>query len=213
MDKKCLIFAAGEYFETAPRIDSGDYIIAADGGYDYLCALGIVPDIAVGDFDSAAAIPPDSITKRLAAEKDETDTAAAINLALEKGFKALHIYGGTGGRLDHTLANIQCLAGLTERGCTGFLYGEDTVITAVKNGSLSFPNGGRGIVSVFSHSDESTGVFETGLKYSLDNATLKNNVCLGISNELTDAPARISVESGTLIVMYPAGTEISIDSI
>ena len=213
MDKKCLIFAAGEYFEPAPRINSGDYIIAVDGGYDYLHSIGIAPDMAVGDFDSAMSAPPDSITKRLAVEKDDTDTAAAISIALEKGFTALHIYGGTGGRLDHTLANIQCLAGLADKSCIGFLHGQDTVITAIKNKSLRFPSGGHGMVSVFSHSNESTGVFETGLKYSLDNATLQNSVCLGISNELTCSPACISVVCGTLVIMYPAGTEVSICSI
>ena len=212
MEKKCLIFAAGEYFNAPLQIDSGDFIIAADGGYDYLRAHGIVPDMAVGDFDSSASAPPDSITRRLPAEKDDTDTAAAIDIALERGFTAIHIYGGTGGRLDHTLANIQCLAGLAEKGCTGFLHGKDTVITAIKNGSIRFPAGGQGVISVFSHSDESAGVFETGLKYSLDNATLQNSVCLGISNELMDSPACISVESGILVIIYPWDTEISFDS-
>jgi len=208
MVDRCLIFGAGEHFPPTPAVNDGDFVIAVDGGYDYLLSVGITPDIIVGDFDSARAEPPAELTHRLPAEKDDTDMAAAIELAIEKGAKCLNIYGGTGGRLDHTLSNIQCLAGIAQRGVKGFIHGGDFVITAVKNGKLSFASGGRGTVSVFSHSELSTGVYERGLKYPLDNAVLKNTYPLGVSNELTGGVAEISVESGTLIIIYPQGTEI-----
>ncbi|MDR2615655.1 MAG: thiamine diphosphokinase, partial [Oscillospiraceae bacterium] len=114
-----------------------------------------------------------------------------------------HIYGGTGGRLDHTLANIQCIAALAQTGARGFIYDRDAVITAVHNGAISFPPGARGVVSVLCHSDRAVGVTERGLKYALTDAELTGAHPLGISNEFTGAPASISVRSGTLVVIYP----------
>lgn len=202
MTDRCLIFGAGEHF-LPPRFEKDDFIIAADAGYDYLLGLNVRPDIVVGDFDSSDTLAPPDIAVRLPVEKDDTDMAAAIRLALDRGFKSLHIYGGTGGRIDHTLANIQCLADIACRGAQGFLYGKGSVITALKDSRISFPPESRGIVSVFSHSDVSSGVYERGMKYPLNNAVLKNTRPLGVSNELKGDAADISVKSGTLIVVFP----------
>lgn len=202
----CYIFGAGTYYgpPPAPRVE--DYVIAADGGYRYAQEAGLRVDLVVGDFDSLAQPPQHENVLRLPPEKDDTDMLAAIHAGLEQGLLVFHIYGGTGGRLDHTLANIQCIAALAARGARGYLHDQGTVITAISDGQLSFPAGGRGTVSVFSHSDISQGVSESGFAYSLSDATLTNRTPLGISNAFTDRPGRISVRSGTLVVIYPEDT-------
>ncbi len=204
MSHTCYIVGAAPLVGALPSRQSGDLLIAADGGYDTLCRYDLTADLIVGDFDSLGVPPPDDTrVVALPQRKDNTDMAAAIELGWQRGYRRFDLYGGTGGRLDHTLANIQCLADLAKRGGCGKLYAADTIITALHNGALTFPPTARGTVSVFAHSDNCTGVCERGLAYALDNATLYSTRPLGVSNAFTGQPAEISVENGTLIIMYP----------
>lgn len=201
--KACYIFGAGDHYGAPPSRAASEFVIAADGGYEYLRRFGVDADMLIGDFDSLEEVPPHPDLHILPREKDDTDMVAAIHEGWDRGYRNFHIYGGTGGRLDHTLANIQCIADLAGRGGRGFLYDRDAVITAVKNDSILFPAGCAGTVSVFSHSDTADGVYEEGFTYPLVNATLRNNYPLGISNEFTGNPGSVRVTSGTLIVIYP----------
>ena len=84
-----------------------DYIICADGGVDIAKTYGIMPDCVIGDFDSTInSNRLDCLYITLPSEKDFTDTEAAINHAIELGIRDITVYGGIGGRLDHTLGNV-----------------------------------------------------------------------------------------------------------
>lgn len=202
----CYIFGAGEHYGSPPVPVSGDLVIAADGGLTYLEQYGLAPDLVVGDFDSYTMPEkpsPALKTVVLPKVKDDTDMVAALREGKNRGFRVFHIYGGTGGRLDHTLANIQCIADLAQKGCKGYLFDRDTVITAIHNDQITFPATAYGTISAFAHTEICTGVYERGLKYPLTDATLKNTYPLGVSNEFTGSNSEISVRSGTLIVIYP----------
>lgn len=203
----CYIVAAGEHYAPPARPDSGDMVIAADGGYDYLLRCGIRPDLLMGDLDSIDSMPTDVPVIRLPKAKDDTDTEAAIEHGRSRGFRRFVIYGGTGGRMDHTIANIQCIAGIAMRGGRGFLIGKDSVITAICNDTVRFSPESQGFISVFSHGEQAVGVTEKGLKYSLTDALLPNTVSLGVSNEFTGVESLVSVEDGILIITYPIDTE------
>ena len=198
----CYIVGAGERTIALPAPEQGDLLIAADGGYAWLKERGLKPDLVVGDFDSMAE--PDGVAHlvRLPKEKDETDTMAAVRLGQDRGYRRFHIFGGTGGRFDHTLANLQLLAWLSRRGEQGWLYGPDWTATAITGGALEFGPEHRGMVSVFAHSDSVRGVTIEGLKYSLSNAELDNGFSLGVSNEFTGVPSCVSVEDGTLLIVW-----------
>ena len=144
---------------------------------------------------------------RLPKEKDQTDTFAALWYGLEWGFTCFHIYGGTGRRFDHTMANIQCLAYLLNHGARGYLYNENTVVTALRTEVWLTPCVSGGIVSVFAIGGPAEGVCLRGLKYGLENVTLSTDFPLGVSNEFTGRTAYIGVERGDLLVTYPAGTQ------
>jgi thiamine pyrophosphokinase len=211
MTKISVMFGAGEYYDAAPVVPAGAYVVAVDGGLDHTRALGIRPDVVVGDFDSLEGrmppVGPGTIV--LPPLKDDPDMLSALKIGWAAGCREFRIYGGLGGRVDHTLSNIQLMALLAQHGASGYLFGDGTVVTAITDGELRFAahrvqSEGR-MVSVFSHSDVCLGVNEPGLIYELKDATLTNTVVRGVSNEFQDGvPAAINVGHGTLIVTFPA---------
>jgi len=197
---------AGEFSENVLPED-GDYIIAADAGYLSLMSRGIMPDLVVGDFDSLGEAPDHPNVLQSPIEKDDTDMMLAVKQGLERGCSLFTINGGLGGRLDQTLANIQILAYLAENEAFGTLLGIDTCIIAIKGGevdlSVDTTKGKR--ISVFSHGGKAEGVTLKGLKYPLENATITDIYPIGVSNEFADENVVISVDSGTLIIMWETG--------
>ncbi|MGN0547625.1 MAG: thiamine diphosphokinase [Acutalibacteraceae bacterium] len=200
--KSCHIVGAGECRELKIKKENGDLIIAADGGYLYLEKAGIKPDIAIGDFDSLNILPSCDKIIKLNPVKDITDMDAAVNVGIEEGFSCFHLYGATGGRIDHTIANIQLIASLAQRKMKAFIHDGNTVITAVCNDSLQFSAENKGYISVFSHSEKCSGVYLKGLKYPLENAELTNTFPLGVSNEFIGKKSEIIIGNGTAIVTY-----------
>ena len=197
----CYIFASGEYGTKWPDIRPGDLCIAADRGYAHMQTHQAEPDLVVGDFDSLGYVPSHPHILRHPAEKDDTDTALAIREGWDRGYRIFRIYGSLGGRLDHTLANVQLLCGLVEQGGQGTLIGPGMTVTAVHNGRLEL-EGERGqTLSVFCLGEPAQGVTLEGLKYPLHGVTMTAQIPLGVSNEFLGGPARIAVEQGTLVVM------------
>lgn len=205
----CYVFGAGQPPARPPEIGARDLVVAADGGYAYIQSAGIRADALIGDFDSLGALPNREkdglIVRRLPREKDQTDMLAALEYGMEREFDCFHIYGGTGGRIDHTLANIQCLGFLAGRGARGYLYDNDAIITAM-TGEIRLEARRSGVVSVFALGESAQGVWLRGLKYELENARLPNDFPLGVSNAFKGQTVQIKAERGILLVIYPAGT-------
>ena len=201
MKKNCLIVGAGEYVPFKNSVENYDYIIAADGGYARLKKETIAPDIILGDFDSLGFLPEDKNKIIYPSEKNEADMQIAIELAYENGCKKIDIYGGTGGRFDHTIANLQLLKYLAEKDVENNLFGKNFTATAIKNDKVTFNAKDKGYISVFSLTEISTGVFIKGLKYNLYDSVLKSDTPLGVSNEFIGHPAEISVKNGILLII------------
>ena len=180
----------------------GDYVIAADRGYDSLMAYGVTPDLVVGDFDSLGYTPKHPNVTQLPTEKDDTDMVYALRKGQELGYRRFVLLGGVGGRLEHTLANLQLLDWLTTQGAVGFLAGEKTVATALRNGTITFPSSMSGFLSVFCNSGTAQGVTLTNLKFPLENQILENTFPLGVSNEFIGSEAIVSVKDGSLILVW-----------
>lgn len=198
----CHIVGAGPFCERGPKPGPKDMVIAADGGYRHLLRWGIEADVVVGDFDSMPQ-PAHPEVIRLPKEKDETDMAAALRIGKARGYSLFNLYGGLGGLLDHTLANLQLLVGLAQAGARGFLLDDGIVVTAIYNARFDFPAGTRGRVSVFAQGGAAGGVFLRGLKYPLEDAALTDAFPLGVSNEADGKAASAQVRAGTLLLVYP----------
>ncbi len=198
---RCIIFCAAGCDGLVQPIGEHDLVIAADGGLRHTQALGIVPGEILGDFDSLGYTPADS--RVFPVEKDDTDAMLAVRRGLDLGYREFYIYGGLDGpRLDHTLANFQTLQFLADRGAVGYLVGLQFLVTVVKNGTLRFPPGKRGTVSVFCMGPDARGVTLEGLHYPLTDGMLTCGFPLGISNHFSGGEARITVKDGSLLVLW-----------
>ena len=198
---KCIVFCAAEFDRLACPIEPEDYVIAADGGLQHTQALGIEPQEILGDFDSLGYIPQDA--RVFPVEKDDTDAMLAARRGLALGFREFLYYGSLDGkRLDHTVANYQTLQYLADHGARGYLVGQDFLVTVVKEGRIFFPEGTEGVISVFCLGADARGVSLRGLYYPLEEGTLTAGFPLGVSNHFTGAPTEISVEAGSLLVMW-----------
>lgn len=199
----CYVVGAGENFGLNFSPLPHDMVIAADAGLLYLEQAEIFADLVIGDFDSLKHIPQHPNVRKLEAEKDDTDMLAAVREGVKLGYERFHIYCGMGGRIDHTLANLQLLAFLSQSGKRGLLFDKTNVITAITDQTLAFREIASGVISIFSYTDKSTGVTLQGLKYPLNNAVLTNTFPLGVSNEFTGRESAVTVKDGTLLVVMP----------
>ena len=131
LNGKCIVIGAGDLTVGMINVSEDDLVIAVDGGLNYCSVLEVEPDIILGDFDSVSQEQkefllelkeqaPDRIIV-LKPEKDDTDMLAALKMGLEFGYTNFQIYAATGGRLEHTIANIQCLLYLKNRDAVGYL--------------------------------------------------------------------------------------------
>lgn len=208
---KCIIIGAGDLTMGELSVQEEDFVIAVDGGLSYCGILEVEPDLILGDFDSVSeqeklaiealqAEIPDRIVE-LPVEKDDTDMLAALKHGLALGYRDFRIYAGTGGRFDHTLANIQCLLYLKNHDATGYLVDGTGMILVLQNEAVHLNKKLEGTMSLFALGKEAKGVTIQGMKYTLEDYTLTNDYPIGISNEFIGEEACISVENGELVCM------------
>ena len=200
---KRICYIIGASVTDGMEIDrrEGDFIIAADAGLAALDRAGLSADLIVGDFDSLGRVPQTDNTICHPAEKDDTDTALCLAEGIKRGYRTFVIYGGLGGRLDHTIANLQNCAGAAEHGAVCWLWGEGNAVCTFSDGELHFEAEKTGAVSVFA-ADRATGVTLQGLQYALEDACLTSTVPLGVSNAFTGRESVVRVADGTLMVMW-----------
>lgn len=211
MKGKCYVVGAGDLTMGELAVTEGDLVIAVDGGLSYCGILGVEPDVIIGDFDSlsdgemqALAVLREEIPERiitLPCEKDETDMLAALKHGLALGYRDFRIYGGTGGRFDHTLANIQCLLYLKNNGATGYLVDGTGMMFVIQNEAIHLNRNLEGMLSLFSLGRKAKGVNIKNMKYPVKDYCMTNDFPIGISNEFIGEEAVISVEDGELVCM------------
>jgi len=200
----CILVGSGEFNRDLFAKEESSYLIAVDGGYDYLTQE---PDILLGDFDSIKEIPNklDKKTEKISfpKKKDDSDMLLALNLAINKGFKNIRIYGGTGGkRVEHSIANFSILGYASKKRIKIFLIGKDYTATSISNGRLEFPKGYSGYISIFSLETETKGVNLKNLKYEGNDLKLRSDYPLGLSNEFLPKKGSIEVGEGSLLVIW-----------
>lgn len=215
---RAFVFTGGKDFCPEKMTDipcEGDLVIAADSGCKSVMAFSsavkeTVPDIIVGDMDSydiknLAASFPDSEFFPFPPEKDYTDTALAVSVALECGCREIVIAGGLGGRLDHTFANVFLLEHIRSMGAR-------CVITDGKNRAYLAENENilescadeaknRKYVSLIPFDGEVYDVImDENFKYPYTAKSIERRLFVTVSNEIIKYPAKIIVGGGTALI-------------
>jgi len=208
---KCIVICAGDFTPVEIKRKEGDFVIAVDGGYLYSKILETAPDLIIGDFDSVSDAEKEELSVMKQTDKDrivelnpckdDTDTLAALRIGLKKGYRNFHIYGAMGGRLEHTIANIQCLHFLKNHGAKGYIMDEACMLTLIQNETVVFNKDMEGFLSLFSLDEKATGVTIKNMKYPLEQAEITNDFPIGISNEFIGEAGEVTVEKGTLLAV------------
>lgn len=202
--KRWVIIGAADiknYDALKSKINEDDYIVAADGGQRHLEPLGVKADLYLGDYDSSSK--PETSVKTLVypVEKDDTDTMIALKKGVAAGCKSFMILGGTGGRFDHTFANIQALLYAERHGASAALADEGNFIFVLKNDTAVIENNPGEKVSLFALDGAAHGITLEGFYYSLQNGTLYPFDPMGTSNYITAPQGKVTVKKGTLLIV------------
>jgi thiamine pyrophosphokinase len=208
--QRIIILANGELpnMDTARSfIQSGDYIICADGGTRHALALDIQPDLIIGDMDSAeqgavrkfkeAGVSIEAFPQ----DKNETDLELAIHRAIELNPKQIIIVAALGGRLDQTLANITLLSDprlskldiRLDDGVEEIYLCRDHVEVRGRSGD---------IVSLIPWQGTVSEVQTSALKWPLRKEILYPDKTRGVSNEMLGDSAAVSIGSGLLLIVH-----------
>ena len=221
--KHVLVVSGGEanidFIRDYIRTLSFDKVFAVDKGLEVLYKLDIVPDIIIGDFDSADSSILEIYDRKISSKlldtvklshpvmKDESDTELAIDKAVSDGAQKITIIGATGKRLDHALANIGILIKLAADNIECEIIDEYNRIRLIDSD--------YGINEMIIEADEQFGkyislipikeciknVTLSGVLYPLDNADVKWGSSLTVSNQITNKAARIFVGDGAALLI------------
>jgi thiamine pyrophosphokinase len=212
---KAVVVAGGEVDPRDARLlGDAELVIAADGGAAFLESIGRLPDLLVGDLDSAEAVLVERlesagvVVERHPAAKDATDAELAIDRAVAAGARRITVIGALAGeRLDHELANLLLLTdpewneGLADLR----LVRGATLARAVHGpGSMALEGEVGDTVSLLPVGGDALGVRTDGLLFPLGGEALRFGRSRGVSNEVAAAPASVSLEDGVLLVIETA---------
>jgi thiamine pyrophosphokinase len=207
---RLLIFANGHLPNLAAArtiVRPDDLILAADGGTRHALALGLMPSVVIGDFDSISQEERRRLEENGGQliehprDKNETDLELALQYAVDQGHREIVIVAALGERLDQTLANLALLTDLQLS--TSNIRLDDGVEEAFFCRHRAEVRGRSGdLVSLIPWGGAVTGVRTQGLKWPLSNETLVPEKTRGISNEMLDVVAQIEIAAGLLLIVH-----------
>ena len=238
----------GDFDSIRESVATGESLISGNSDLaDKTTFVGSEPSSEACALTGAADAPPQSAgvypdLKRhgqadiinLPVAKDDTDTMSAARYGIEKGFRTFLIYGGLGGRLDHTMANIQTLVWIQRQGGQGWLVEDGRRATVIGTDGKLYEEGAEsiledgvgacnlnrtdagtelvlpasfdGTVSLFSLDRVLRGVYVQGTLYDVENAEIRNDFPVGCSNEKrAGKEASIRFQEGTALVVLIDG--------
>lgn len=196
-----------DYINRIVRTGSYDYIICSDGGANHAYNMDILPDYIIGDLDSIDKniieyYKSNNIKfEKFPTKKDETDTELCIELSDKLKAKEIHLIGALGGRIDHTIANINLLYYIRKRGIIPKIISEKEEIYIAMNEELIIDGEIGDTISILPIKNDAKDVTLKNLEYPLKNYDMKFSRPLGISNVMTNVNCNIKVNEGSLIII------------
>lgn len=206
--KRYVIIANGEmadYHWHRRLLRDDDFVVCADGGARHALAMGIIPDLVLGDFDSLA---PEVMLELQGSkcqredhpsEKDATDTEIALDWCLGHDPGEILLLGVLGSRLDHTLANVFLLAKIPPQIPAKIIDRQNEVFMVREQIALAGLPGDN--LSIISLAPMTSGISTKGLKYILHEDILDFGSSRGISNEFVREEIEVAMQSGWALVI------------
>lgn len=202
--KRAIIFCSGELDSEEVFLSEyrKDMILCADGGYRHAKALGIKPDLIIGDLDSGISEYPKEIASCIyPSEKDLTDTNLCLDYAIEQGCDEVVILGGLGGRLDHEFSHYALLMYGLKRGVRVKLVNRRNEIW-MEDKPFSLDADEKKYVSFFPYGGVVEEFTVRGLKYEAVNMTLGCDRVQASSNQFEgEESADISFREGGFLLV------------
>jgi thiamine pyrophosphokinase len=215
MEKRAILFANGEvesYGFLGKLITGKDFLVAVDGGLRHLEALGLTPDLLIGDLDSVTHAQLQRLSGgkteiiRFPIEKDETDLELALLEVIKRSVDEIAIIGGLGGRIDQTLANLFLLLLPDLTGKNVYMLTQNEKVFVIQEQQAI--RGAEGdLISLIPLNGDANGVTTIGLKYPLMNETLRLERSRGISNRMLTDKAEVKVKEGVLMCVHTSKSE------
>lgn len=201
MKKSVLIISGGKEPDTSyinKYIKDDIFIICADSGIDKVGHC----DILIGDIDSAKDLHKAKSIIYLDKEKDETDTKAAIDKAINLGFNDIILANALGGRVDHLLANILLLEYAYDKNISIKIVSGNNEIMLQNSGKSTYNAGDYKYFSIIPLDSILKGVSLTGVYYKLENTDLHREDIISISNEQIDDFITLNIKSGKALIIF-----------
>jgi len=196
-----------DYINSIVSSENYDYIICSDGGANHAYNMDIVPNYIVGDLDSINKNileyykSKDVIFEKFPTKKDETDTELCIELSDKLKAKKIHLIGALGGRIDHTIANINLLYYIRKRGIKAKIISEKEEIYIAIEEEIIIDGKVGDTISILPIKSDAKGVTLKNLEYPLEDYNIEFSSPLGISNVMTDINCNIKVNEGSIIII------------
>jgi thiamine pyrophosphokinase len=209
-----IVFAGGAAppASVRDRLPPDAFAIAADSGLEHAQALDRTVDLVVGDLDSVdraaldRAVASGTAVESHPPDKDASDLELALDAAVARGATTVTMVGGHGGRIDHFLANV-LLLGHDRFAATAIDAWIDTAHVVVIRDDATFAGAVGSLCTLLAVGGPATGVTTHRLRYPLSDATLLPGSSWGVSNELLEPTARVTVASGTVLSIQPDALE------
>lgn len=209
--KRAILFANGEYSNPEfyrEILDDSDYIVAIDGGLNFLDLIGVKPDLLIGDFDSVDREVFDKYTDvetiKHPSVKDQTDTEIALEEVIKRGYiNNITLAGVMGKRTDHMLSNLLLLEAYAREGINLSIISPEESIVCLQGPSEIMTLSKVGTtISLIPLTDVVEGIELSGFSYPLEKATLeKIHPGHGVSNEASEEIQTIKFKSGILLII------------
>ncbi len=204
-NSRCVIIAGGVIDNAEivkSRIKDGDFVVYCDSALRYKNALGAAPQLIVGDFDSfdRKNVNDSCEIITLKPEKDETDSFHAVKTVLERGFRDILILGGTGGRFDHTMANVSALCYIDKHGARGEMADSSGRYFILSDGSFEIKKGECRYFGIIPLDTPIEDLSITGAKYPLSHAKVDFDYLYTTSNEVSSDKCVITLKNARALI-------------
>jgi thiamine pyrophosphokinase len=205
MRRTVVVFSGGPGPAKLTGLPAGATVIAANGGAELACALGLKVDLAVGDLDSVSpgTLATVASVERHPATKDATDLELALGAAMRLEPERVLVVGSDRGRLDHLLGALLLLASDAYAAVQVDAQLGEAVVHVIRHERVLLGAPGE-LVSLFAVHGRASGVFTRGLLYQLQNEAIEPGSSRGISNVFTEGEALVAVERGVLLAVRPS---------